>query len=454
MQYIVLAFRNLGRQKRRSFLLGGAIAFGILVVTFINGFAGGLAGNLEQNFSQLLGGEIFIQGVEKKASGQRVELITDDQALEAAIADSRIPVRAITRSSTFVGTFFFHNNSAVQAVVGIDFAGSSPLRNRLSLVQGGFDGMADPEGIIIGQQTAQRLKAQAGDTVLVQLRTVTGQMNIAEFHVAAVSHDPGLSVSFAAYANRAYVNAQENLPADACQQIGILLRNPGQTDAAAADLSGALSRRVTLLPPLPKATGGNMMGSMLRQHNENPMGAMMADLMRQAGEGGYQGTRYRLSTINDILGKLELPQVIGAINGISFVILIILFLIIVVGVINTFRIVLNERTREIGTMRALGMQRGGVRSLFLLEALLLFLAGAAAGLVGAGVLMTLTSLLSFTPTTPAFLMLRSGHPSFVVSPAQIITPLLVVGIITMLGAWLPARRAAGLKPVDALAAVH
>ncbi|HTP58997.1 MAG TPA: ABC transporter permease, partial [Spirochaetia bacterium] len=244
MRYIILAFRNLGRQKRRSFLLGGAIAFGILVVTFVNGFAGGLAGNLEQNFSQLLGGEIFIQGVEKTASGRRVELISDDQALGSAIADSRIPVRFVTKSSTFVGTFFFHTNSAVQAVVGVDFSESSPLRNRLSLAQGSFDGMADPAGIIIGQQTAQRLKAQAGDTVLVQLRTITGQMNIAEFHVAAVRHDPGLSVSFAAYANRAYVNAQENLPADAYQQLGILLRNPGETDAAAAELSRALSRRV------------------------------------------------------------------------------------------------------------------------------------------------------------------------------------------------------------------
>ena len=197
-----------------------------------------------------------------------------------------------------------------------------------------------------------------------------------------------------------------------------------------------------------------MMGSMLRQHNENPMGAMVADLMRQAGEGSYQGTRYRLSTIDDILGRLQLPQVIGAINGVSFVILVILFLIIVVGVINTFRIILNERTREIGTMRALGMQRGGVRALFLLEALFLFLGGAVLGLAGAGAIMTLVSLASFAPNTPAFLMLRSGHPSFIVSPAQILLPLVVVGIIAMLGAWLPARRASRLRPADALISVH
>jgi len=454
MRFMILAIRNLGRQKRRSFLLGGAIAFGILIVTFVNGFAGGVAGNLEQNFSQLLGGEIFIQGVEKKPSGQRVQVITDEAALSAAIADSRIPVKSVTRSSAFLGTFFFHNNSTVQEVVGVDFDVAAPLRDRLTLVEGSFDGMRNPEGIIIGQQTAQRLKARPGDLVLVQLRTITGQMNVAEFLVAGVSHDPGLSVSFAAYANRAYVNALENLPPEAYQQLGILLSNPETTNAAAAELSRALSRRVVLLPALPKAAGENPIGSMLRQHSENPMGAMVADLMRLASEGSYTGTRYRLSTIDDILGRLQLPQIIAAINGVAFVVLLILFLIIVVGVINTFRIVLNERTREIGTMRALGMQRGRVRSLFLLEALFLFVGGAVVGLIGATLVMALASLASFAPTTPAFLMLRNGHASFMVSPGQIALPIVAVGLLTMLGAWLPARRAARLKPVEALTAVH
>ena len=365
-----------------------------------------------------------------------------------------IPVKSITKSSTFLGTFFFHNNSAVQEVVGVDFNQSAPLRDRLTLVGGSFDAMKNPEGIIIGEQTAQRLKAGAGDTVLVQLRTITGQMNVAEFLVAGISHDPGMSVSFAAYANRAYVNGLENLPADAYQQLGILLSNPGQTDAAASELSRALSEKVALLPVLPKTAGGNPMGSMLRQHNENPMGAMVAELMQQAGEGSYQGTRYRLSTINDILARLQLPQIIGAINGVAFAVLLILFVIIVVGVVNTFRIILNERTREIGTMRALGMQRGSVLTLFLLEALFLFLGGAMAGLIGAAVGMALTSIAHFAPTTPAFLMLRNGHASFVVSPRQIVLPLISVGLLTLLGAYIPARRAARLKPVDALAAFH
>ncbi len=159
MKNIILALRNLGRQKRRSFLLGGAIAFGILVVTFVNGAAGGLARNLERNFSQLLGGEIFLQGVQKTAGGQRIEVINDDSALTAAIQSSGVPVQSVTRSSAFLGTFLFHGATAVQEVVGIDFAQSASLRSRLTLIDGSFDGMSNTQGIIIGKQAADRLKA-------------------------------------------------------------------------------------------------------------------------------------------------------------------------------------------------------------------------------------------------------------------------------------------------------
>jgi putative ABC transport system permease protein len=454
MKTTVLAIRNLGRQKRRSLLLGGAIAFGIFIVTFVNGAAGGLARNLERNFSQLLGGEIFLQGVQKDAAGKRTEVITDDAALAAAIESSRIPVQSITRSSSFLATFLFHGATAVQEVVGIDFSRGSSLQGRLTLTAGSFDGMSDRQGIILGQQTAQRLKAQVGDTVVVRLRTITGQMNVGEFRLAATSHDPGLAATFAAYANREYVNELEGLPTGAYQQLGILLGDTTGTAAAAAQLSRALSEKVTLFAPVVRKPGGMGMSSMMQEHNENPMGAMVQDLMSQAGDESYTGTRYRLSTIDDILGRLNLPMIIGAINGVAFAVLLVLCLIIAVGVVNTFRIILNERTREIGTMRALGMQRGRVRSLFLMEALFLFLGSAATGVAAAFVLMQVARLARFTPETPVYLMLHDGRLAFAVSPGAVLAAAVMVGLLTMLAAWLPARRAAKMKPVTALSVAH
>ena len=142
----------------------------------------------------------------------------------------------------------------------------------------------------------------------------------------------------------------------------------------------------------------------------------------------------------------------GALNGLAFIVLLVLFVIIVVGITNTFRMVIVERTREIGTMRALGMKRRSVRNLFLLEALLLFLGGAVAGLGGAALIMDVLRLFNFGSGTFA-MILQGGRLSFSLPAAQTIAQLLLVGLLTVLAALYPARRAARLSPARALAAI-
>lgn len=56
-----VAFRNISRQKKAQFfLLAGAIAFGMLVITMLNALTGGVVGNLRVNFSHALGGAMFL----------------------------------------------------------------------------------------------------------------------------------------------------------------------------------------------------------------------------------------------------------------------------------------------------------------------------------------------------------------------------------------------------------
>ena len=65
----------------------------------------------------------------------------------------------------------------------------------------------------------------------------------------------------------------------------------------------------------------------------------------------------------------------------SYGILALLAVVIAVGILNLYRVIIYERTREIGTMRAIGIQRPQVRNLILLEALLLAVCGIAGGVV-------------------------------------------------------------------------
>ena len=58
-------------------------------------------------------------------------------------------------------------------------------------------------------------------------------------------------------------------------------------------------------------------------------------------------------------------------NTVSIVAVLVLFFVILIGVVNTMRMSIRERTREIGTTRAIGMQRSDVRSVFVLEIVIL-----------------------------------------------------------------------------------
>jgi putative ABC transport system permease protein len=101
-------------------------------------------------------------------------------------------------------------------------------------------------------------------------------------------------------------------------------------------------------------------------------------------------------------------------------------------------------------MRSLGMQRGEVRGLFLLEALLLSLGGALAGLLAAFIAAIALSLIDFGTDNQFFVILKDGHLLFKMLPVQIAGSILIVGVLTLLAALLPAARAARLDPAHAL----
>lgn len=439
MKSVLIAFRNLNRQKKRSFLLGGAIAFGIFVIVLINGFTGSFVKNVGDNFSHLFAGHIFISGVEKTESGRRVEIIRNDSLVTQTVKASGLPIKYLTKSSGFRGTLIFQNNSIIQQVVGTDWNDSGYVRDRLVLKAGSFQGMANPRGIILSDKVAAKLKVRVGDSVLAQLRTVTGQANVGEFVVAAISYDPGFLGSIVAYATIQYVNELLNIPNGEYQTLGIFLDDFQKTDGAAAELYSDLSKRVSMFTREPPA-----------QQSQNPIQAMM----KQAKDESWQGTRYQLFTLNDILNSFHLPQIVSAINTSGLVILLILFVIVMVGITNTFRMIMFERIKEIGTMRALGLQQSGVRNLFLLEALFLSLGGAVVGLVAAGIVMAGLHFINWGLSTPLYLFLKEGHMTFSLSPVQVIVYIALVALITLLAAYFPARSAARLNPAAALGTVH
>ena len=135
-----------------------------------------------------------------------------------------------------------------------------------------------------------------------------------------------------------------------------------------------------------------------------------------------------LQTFDKILAAMTLG--VAAIGAISL-------LVAGVLIMNVMLITVSQRTREIGLLKALGASSGDVLRVFLTEALLLTGAGAIAGIVvGEVVIYTARGLFPSVPfQAPLWSVLIAG----------------LIAIVTGLGfAWLPARRASRLQPVEAL----
>jgi putative ABC transport system permease protein len=118
-----------------------------------------------------------------------------------------------------------------------------------------------------------------------------------------------------------------------------------------------------------------------------------------------------------------------------------------IGAMITMYGAVANRTTEIGTLRALGFQRRSILLAFLLEALLLSLAG---GLIGLGIA---SGLQFFTISTLNFGSFSELAFSFALSPSIVVNSLGFSLIMGLVGGFLPAARAARLNIIQALRAV-
>ena len=137
---------------------------------------------------------------------------------------------------------------------------------------------------------------------------------------------------------------------------------------------------------------------------------------------------------------------------VTTIILIVILLIVMVGVSNTYRMVLYERIREIGTMRALGMTGKNTGHVFTTEAVVLCLIGALSGLVLAVIGMTIIHFIPVTNESLSF-FLHKGHFSFTVSIGTVILQYLLLIILTTIAVRGSAKKAAALSPAEALRSI-
>lgn len=142
-------------------------------------------------------------------------------------------------------------------------------------------------------------------------------------------------------------------------------------------------------------------------------------------------------------------QVVLLFNGIFGFLGLIVFAVVIFSVANTVVMSIFERTREIGTLMAIGTSRGRIWRMFFLEGLLIGLIGGAAGLAVAALLaMLINGGNVMLPPPPGYTVGYRLH--ILLQPSILITSFLISIVTATLSSILPALKASRMKVVDAL----
>lgn len=393
------AWLNTRRNRRRSLVTVAIAALGTAAILLAGGFALSTYQGLAEASARTTG-HLVLARTAQFDGFEDTPLqhgLTDAQALrQRLLADPA--VRQVLPRVEFGGLISNGDKSVIMMGVGIEPDAEFAVKGPFLTVQAGRElAGAERGAVMLGAGLARNLKAQPGASLTLLAGTTEGAMNALDVTVAGIV-STGVPEIDQRLVYTDVATAQRLLVTDRVSSLGIFLDRMEATLPARARL-----------------------------------GASLPDLALRTWEEQAPFYRSVRALYNRIFGAL------GLIIGV----------IVVVVVANAMAMSVIERTREIGTLRALGTRPGQLLQTLAMEGLLL---GAAGGAIGAAITVAVSVALQLFPVMmPPPPGRSTGYPLLITLDAGLM--LATLGLVTVLVAlasgWV-ARRTVRLPVVAAL----
>jgi len=402
-----LGWRNLIRQKRRTLLMGSVVAFGFAAFALAGGFIAQSFESLKEATIRTIG---HLQAVDRRAvkdtEQATLEFGLKDAARARAIAAADPAVEAVLPRVEFVGLATNGTKSVPFLGLGVDPGPeSSAALARELIVAGKYLSSPDSEDVVLGTGLASAIGAKTGDRITLMATTPEGSLNAVDGVVT------GLVDVLIKELNDRYLAAGLGLVARLLETPGtvsklVLYLRPGADEAVvAARLEGALNA------------------------------------------AGYSVTLRRWEDLAVFYRQVKLLY-LGIFGFVGAVLIVIV--ILSAAIVMTMSV--TERTREIGTLRAIGTRPSRIQAMFLAEGAVLAVAGCLAGaLLALAIRAILNASGLVLPPPPGA---SHGLPLYVRLYPLAYAAGFVAMVVTMVAAsWFPSRRASRTPIVEALAHV-
>lgn len=400
-----IGWRNLWRNKRRTWLTAGGIAFAILLVVFSMAMQFGSYESMTENATSLLTGHLQIQNP-AYVDNQRIEYtVVEATALRRQIEAIPGVIAVAPRVEAFVLASVGERSSGVQ-ILGVDVAAEQRAVRFFKFVkQGRLIQAADDA--VVGLGLARNLGLGVGDELVLLGSAKKGGMAALALNVV------GIFESGMAELDRGLLIAQI------------------ETVQNAFDLADEVHTFAIKVADL--------------EEIDTIIGALQKEIVRDDIV-----VRHWDEVLPELRQMIELDRLSG-----EFLYWIVMILV-AFSVVNSFIMTVFERTREFGMLLALGTRPLSIVTLVLWEALFMWVLGALIGLsLATGLIWWLAEVgiymgESMEEIAAQFYVPARIYPSF--SAEAMLTAPLVMLIGTLLAALVPALRIPLMEPVEALRA--
>jgi ABC-type lipoprotein release transport system permease subunit len=406
MMLLAIAWRNVLRNRRRSAITISSIAIGLAAMTFLWGFIDGMNRQMVQNSTRYFAGDaqVHLKGYH------------DDPTLDLTMQDAARVLRAVREHPEVSAASIRMEGKALASrgdkSRGVLVSGVAPGDEaRVTIL---FDAIVDGQalaegtpGVLVGEKLAEALRVRAGEDLVFVGQAYDGSL------------------------------ASARLPVR-----GVFRSKIDELDGFVALMPLDTAREFYAAPQ-------GATGVVLRLRDPDKLDTVRASLEAEAGE------RYEVLGWPRLLPTVAMSTRFHEV--VSYVVLLVFFVVVAAAVANPVLMAVLERTREFGIVLAIGMSRQRLLALVLLESMLLGLAGL---VLGNAVGLAITE---YFAVTGVYLGAFEAGLRTMPGLSDVIYPVLLPGRSLMLSALVfaiaclmavyPAAKAAGLEPVEAIRGV-
>lgn len=401
---IQIALRNILKNRRRSIITIGSIICGFVALSLFEGYFTDVYTTLEDQsiIGERLGHLTIAKSgyFEKGSTNPEEYAFSEDQFNEIKKVLSKYSeIELISPRVNVNGLISNGASSTIFIGEGIISDDVKNLRGeKYKNLPGRLNNRSD--GIVIGSQLGKNLRVDTGSTVVLMSSTIDGMVNAVDATVIEAANTGSMG-----------------------------------TDDKAVLLPLELGRKLLAFQ------GATKIVVLLK--TDVKIDDFKVELVRELEDKGFQIDVRSWRNLSLYYGQVK-----NMFDLMFLFISIVVLIIAMASVINTMSMAVIERTREIGTMMAIGMKRRNIVMLFLTEGVFLAFIGCVLGIVlsyGLGAIINSAGI-SYTPPD------ASGEVNLkvIILFKNLIGSTVVLTVMSMLSSFSPAMRAARYKIVDAL----